>query len=271
GYFWTANPEWTPALARRRRGTDWVTTVRTLPPDAPGRKAYVRFLEERYGEDASRFREAYGLDARDGFAAIDYGTLDPERPAVAADDLDFLGRIAERYYGVIGPLTRELAPGRLILGERYALRDLPRPVLEAALPHIDVLSLQQIAIDFEAEAIDALHETTGKPVLIADHGVAYPTEEHPLTVWEDVEDAAAVGRAYRRFLDDAFARSYFVGYLRCQYVDRPAGNRLRQGVLRADGTPRAEIAAAMRAANLAVAAGLDAGAGASPVEEEEDG
>ena len=43
-----------------------------------------------------------------------------------------------------------------------------------------------------------------------------------------------------KFLSDAFARPYVIGYLRCQYIDRPArfGRGLRQGLLRDDGQPR---------------------------------
>jgi len=249
GYFWTANPEWGPALARRRRGTDWVSTLRTLPPGAPGHVAYVHFLEERYGEDSAAFEAAYGLPIGDGLSSVDFSTLDPDRETVAADDLVFLGRIAARYYSIIGRETRAADPDHLIFGERYAMRDLPDVVVEAALPHIDVLSVQPMTIGFESSEFERLHELSGKPMLVSDHSVAYPTAEHSNTLWEDVEDAAAVGREYGTFLDTAFARPFFIGLLRCEYSDHVTGDLLRQGMVDLDGEPRTAITDAMKAAH----------------------
>jgi hypothetical protein len=91
----------------------------------------------------------------------------------------------------------------------------------------------------EAE-MDLLHAVTGKPVLICDHAISFPTAEHPRTIFEQMPDEDAAARATADFLQAAFAKPYMLGYLRCQYIDRPAnyGRGLRQGILQNDGTPR---------------------------------
>jgi hypothetical protein len=48
GYMWTDTPTWDLLKTRALRGTEWVSALRTLPPAAPGRRAYADFLEERY-------------------------------------------------------------------------------------------------------------------------------------------------------------------------------------------------------------------------------
>lgn len=87
------------------------------------------------------------------------------------------------------------------------------------------------------------HTVTGKPVLICDHTISFPTADHPRTIFEQMPDEAAAARATGDFLQAAFAKPWMIGYLRCQYIDRPAGygRGLRQGIVASDGTPRESL------------------------------
>ena len=40
GYYWTDTPQWNLERARKKRGTDWVSMIRKLPPGAPGKMRY---------------------------------------------------------------------------------------------------------------------------------------------------------------------------------------------------------------------------------------
>ena len=63
------------------------------------------------------------------------------------------------------------------------------------------------------------------------------------TIFEQVPSEGEAAFAISRFLDAAFAESYIIGYLKCQYIDRPSGfgRGLRQGLLKVDGTERKTI------------------------------
>jgi hypothetical protein len=168
---------------------------------------------------------------------------------VQEDDEAFLAQIAQCFYDVAGKAQRRADPNHLVFGDRYLAGDAPESVLKAANPWIDAVAVQPgdrysplypTSTHFPEAEIELLHTITGKPVLICDHAISFPTAEQPRTIFEQMPDEAAAARATTDFLQAAFANSYMLGYLRCQYIDRPAnyGRGLRQGIVQSDGTPR---------------------------------
>ena len=206
GYYWTDTPQWELQRATRTRGTNWVTAIRNLPEDTPGRMRYQRFLVENDGR---------------------------------ADDAAFLRLIARKYYAVIGEETRRLDPDGIVFGERYLFLDVPDFVVEEALPWIDAIALQPGGAICDGAQLDHLHELSGKPILLCDHQASFPTPAFPKTMWQQLASEEEVGTDHARYLADAFAKPYILGYHRCQYIDRfkPAQGVLKQGLLRHDGTP----------------------------------
>jgi len=217
GYYWTDTPQWDIERARKKRGTDWVSTIRNLPASSPGKKRYEQFL-------------AHG------------GTSDEV----------FLRLIARELYKVIGEETRRLVPNALIFGERYLVGDHPDCVIEEALPYIDVLSIQPGGAQFNASYFDRLHNTFKKPIMLCDHQISFPTPQHPKTMWQQLESEEAAGLAYADYLKNAFAKPYIIGYQRCQYVDRFQARQgiLKQGMIREDGTPYKTMAQFVSEANI---------------------
>jgi len=253
GYYWTDTPRWDITLARRLRGDDWVSTLRRLPSTAAGKRAYVDFLRERYDNDPARFTRAYGhaIASFDDLLLYDFREFDRDTPAGQADDRAFLGRIAAELYRVTGEAYRAHAPGRLIFGERYKLRDHPDEVLREAAKWIDVLSIQPgpsvgprpgpgtDESEFDRAEFDRLHQLTGKPILICDHRLSYRRPEFPVTLWHQFATEQEAFDATRRFTLAAAARPYVIGYQHCQYRDSfspERGNMLKPGLVRADGT-----------------------------------
>jgi len=224
GYYWTDTPQWDLKRARAKRGTDWVSAIREMPADAPGKKRYEQYV------------------------------ADCLKKSVPAEDEGFLRLIARELYTVIGEEIRRLAPNTLIFGERYLVGDHPDCVVEEALPYIDVLSIQPGSATFNESYFDRLHARFKKPILLCDHQCSFATPEYPKTMWQQLESEEAVGRAYGQYLRDAFAKSYIIGYHRCQYIDRFATHPgvLKQGIIRQDGTPYKTLSQYVTEANAEV-------------------
>lgn len=250
---WTDSTSWDIKFTRQTRGTDYVSFMRELPPDAPGRQHYTAFLRKRHNGDLAQLNAAYGT-AFPSFEAVGGTTLDRGREAVFADDRDFLRLIARYYYQTVSAAFRREHPVGLLMGDRFHLRDHPDEVLEEAAKFIDVLGIQPgdhfyppltkltrpDETWFDKAEFDRLHKLTGKPIVIADHQCGFFDQQTPKTggwfQYATVEEAAS---SYDRFLHDAFARPYIIGYFRCQYLTiyKEQLKRYKQGLLRPDGTP----------------------------------
>jgi len=209
GYWWSDIPPWPLEGAKKKYGKHWVDVIRDLPDTAPGKKRYAEFMS------------APGPH----------------------DDRAFLRLIARELYSESAAAFKEHDPKRLIFGERYNGFNTPTEVLEEAARYVDVVSVQPYEGTFGAEKFDALHKLTGKPILISDWNVSFKTEAHPVTMWPQFPTQAAAAEAYEKYLRDAFAKPYILGYFKCQYVDQvlPTG-MLKQGLHQADGKTYEEFA-----------------------------
>lgn len=209
GYYWTDTPMWDLEKARKRFGMNWVDFIKSLPEDAYGKRRYKEFKK------------------------------DCTMKQYPAKDEEFLGIIAEEYYGLIGPTTRKNDPDTLIFGERYLMDNHPKQVLSAALPFIDVLSIQPNGTHFIHEYYDDLYAFTGKPIIICDHQCSFSTQLHEHTMWEQLESQEHVCGAYDEHLLAAVSKPYIIGYHRCQYIDRYDEDlkMLKQGMVQQNGVP----------------------------------
>ena len=266
-YYWTDTPTWDIHKTRVFRGTDWVSEIRTLPGQAPGKQRYLRFLRERYVDNIQRFNRAYALQMKsfDELADADLDQLDLKRYDIEQDDQVFLGLIATTYYGIVGTATRKHDPKHMVFGEKYLLGDQPVQVTSAAAPYLDALAVQPgdgyIPIYtpgdiYPAREIEALHRLVLKPIFICDHQISFATERYPKAIWpyhqrDNEADAAA---ATEQFLKEAFAQPYILGYMRCQYIDRftERRNAIKLGLLRDDGSPYDKLVDASTRANATV-------------------
>jgi hypothetical protein len=145
-----------------------------------------------------------------------------------ADDRGVLFEIADAYHRTITAAIRRYDPDHLILGDRYGLTaGMPGPVLEAAKPHVDAWAVQVFTgasderLSRSLDTLDALHEDTGKPILIADTGnwCATPTSPHRAS---DIPDQAGRARRYITALSAYASRPWFLGSHWCGYIENPA-------------------------------------------------
>jgi hypothetical protein len=266
GYCWTDTPTWDLQKTRSFRHTDWVSEIRRLRADTPGKKRYVEFLRQHY-EDIQAFTRAYGLEVdsfdllhRESFREVHLDTYE-----VTRDDQQFLGIIARKYYDIVGTAMKKADPHHLMFGEKYLMGDYPDQVLEAVKSYIDVLSIQPgdgyipiyVPGDmYPKQEIERLHKLTGKPVFICDHQISFGTKQYPVATWpfHQRTDEAEAAAATERFICEAFEQPYVIGYMRCQYIDRYSNRRggIKLGFLRDDGTPYRLLVEHTAAANKSV-------------------
>lgn len=250
---WNDSLSWDLVFTRRTRGTDFVSFLRELPAGAPGRERYLAFLRSRHGGELAPLNAAYGTQFA-SFEEVRTPRLELERAAVFADDREFLRLIARHYYQTISTVFRREHPGGLLMGDRFHLRDHPDEVLEEAARFIDVLGIQPgdhfyppvtpltrpDETWFDTAEFDRLHRITGKPIVIADHQCGFFDRQTPKTGgWFQYATAEEAADSYDRFLSDAGARPYIIGYFRCQYLSiyKDQLKRYKQGLLAPDGTP----------------------------------
>jgi hypothetical protein len=192
-------------------------------------------------QDATEFQVYTGsvTPTYEGLSQSDFSSLDLNHPVVIRHDRGFLRLIARQYYRVAFEATRKADPDHLILGDRYLVGDLPFEVVEEALPYVDAISVQPYKIVFDRVFFDDLHTQTGKPILICDHAINFPTDAHPKTIWPQCPNEKEAAQAYTAYLWALFECPYIIGYHRCQYIDRvvSGSSLLKQGFLRADETP----------------------------------
>ena len=250
GYFWTDTPMWDLEATRRRRGTHWVAEIRARDRDSAGKQRYVAFLRKRYAGRFEALQRIYQVKA-DSFAGLldaDFYETDLVDPQVVSDDSLFLGEIARALYEVIGKAQRKADPNHLVFGERYLFGDHPGIVLDAAKPYIDAIAIQigdgyvpslPPSDRFPAEGFDRLHKLTGKPILLCDTQISFPTNEYNETTWTQLPTEAKAAETTRRVILESMEKPYILGFLRCQYIDRitPRRAKMKQGLLRRDGTP----------------------------------
>ena len=257
GYYWTDTPEWDLALARKSRGTDWVSSLRSRGSDAPGEMRYIDFLNQTYAGDIKALNQAYGMQAPsfDWLTTHDFNPLDQQRAEVQRDDELFLQLIARELYRVTAEAFREADPNHLLFGERYKMNLHPDVVLKEAMRYIDVLSIQpgpengtahgpgKDETEFNEVLFDRLHQLTGKPIIVCDHSLSFYTPTYPRILWNQYPDPKAAALGYQSFLTAAMAKPYMIGFQQCQFISvfRTERNHLKQGLLDINGTPYAEF------------------------------
>lgn len=254
GYYLMDTPEWHVERARARGHTDYPAFIKQLGKSSPGKAAYLQFLKDTYSNDLAKLNAAYGTR----FASFDEILAHPfVKPSQAgsrefADDLAFEGHIAERYYATCRALFRKHAPHHLVFGDKYkhdwkTASFADESVLRAASRHMDVISFEAtFGPNFPAKDVEALHQITQRPIMIADHDVMSVEPGKP---WEVFLTERA--RGITQYASSAFATDHIIGIGKCQYFDRPKETMLR-GIVNPDHTPCLPYLEMIRESNRAI-------------------
>ncbi|WP_135556241.1 alpha-amylase family protein [Paenibacillus cymbidii] len=142
-----------------------------LSAERPGKKAWVAFLQERYGT-IEALNEQWGAE----YTAFDdllwLRELRANKALLAADKLAFLRKIAEMYFGVTSRVLRQYDATHLNLGCRMVGTGTPEVVFEAAKDVVDVFTFNFYSFDLPEAWLERVHRLTGKPQMITEFSFA---------------------------------------------------------------------------------------------------
>jgi len=229
-----------------------VDFYRSLPPSAPGKQQYHKFLTNQYAT-IEELNESYGtsLASFDELLENTDWELDTEQTSVQQDDDLFMGQIAEKLYPLLRDIVREGAPNHLFLGERYVLRMVPEPVLQAVAKYVDVFCTQALILSpqrppewqvFQQQGYDSTFAIVQKPIIIVDWATPFSLDETYTTDRGTVKEETQAAEDVAQWVKDALAQPYIVGVFKCQFIgthgnDRwfPEG-RMKRTLWQDDGT-----------------------------------
>ncbi|QDT59956.1 hypothetical protein SV7mr_24700 [Stieleria bergensis] len=191
GYCWTDLATW-PLENQAKR--NWVDFTRSLPQDAPGQKAYQRFLNTWDGED------------------------DKSR------DQAFLRLIAREYFRVIGEANRKYDSEHIVFGDRLSFYTYDADVLKEMLPWVDAIAFQpHFWGPYPKKQLDAIYKLSGKPILLCDFSIRFKDGEKDVRNWKLSEDSIAAGKAYAEYVKAAIDTDYILGVFWCNPIDSSKG------------------------------------------------
>ena len=137
-----------------------------------------------------------------------------------------LRSIAEKYYQVIADSVRRYDTNHLLLGDRYdGDGGVPDCVIQAALAHIDVFSVQYYSpFSVMEDDLERWHAMSGKPIFLADSAFLAPTKLLRISEKSRVycADQKERGERYIAFAKAAFSTPYVIGWHWCAYAENLA-------------------------------------------------
>ena len=229
---------WTPSELRRA-GIPYVQTLRFADiEDWNANPGFPDVFSTEFAQWCDHVARVACASAHDdpmlvGYFFVDVPSWSTHRkvkrffPGLVDDDAYELRRWADKYYEVTTASVRRYDPHHLILGDRYnGNRGIPRPVLEAAAEHIDVLSVQYFPGSSPAEIeqmradLARWHEISRKPIIIADIGNNTETPIHSARP-DALASQSARGQNYVETLAAVRGEPWLVGWHWCGYVENP--------------------------------------------------
>ncbi|MDF1862858.1 MAG: hypothetical protein P1U87_21760 [Verrucomicrobiales bacterium] len=220
GYCWTDLGSWP---LDNPSGTNWVEFTRNLPGNAPGQKAYRKFLSIWEGGDDT------------------------------ARDQAFLRLIAREYFRVVGEANRKYDRGRLVFGDRFAFNTFDKDVVQEMLPYVDAIAIQPpFQGQFPKQKFDEIHQITGKPILLCDYAVRFKDGNKDIRSWKPAADSVDAGKQYADYLRAALETDYIIGVFWCNPVDTPKGfgnPGVKQGFFGEGMSQRPGLAESVKAIN----------------------
>ncbi|MGH3488293.1 MAG: hypothetical protein ACRDP8_10345 [Actinopolymorphaceae bacterium] len=201
GYFLMNEPTWGFATETPAAGM-----VRS-PAGSATRRELVRWLADRYGDDA-------GLAARWGgeatLTAIAERPWSGELTAEAEQDLaDFSAVMVTTLFDTLSRACRAVDPHHLNLGARYYT--VPPAWALTGMRSFDVFSMNCYRERVPAADLAEVSEALGCPILIGEWHFGALDAGLPASGIGHVSDQAARGQAFRIYLEDAAAQPWCVG------------------------------------------------------------
>ncbi|MDX2176409.1 MAG: hypothetical protein SF028_08045 [Candidatus Sumerlaeia bacterium] len=140
-----------------------------LAADDPARKGAINFLASRYQGDPSLMAASWGIPVT-RFESLSKELLETSTtPDAISDREEFTARMAERFFSTARKVVSEEAPGKLLLGVRFA-GSAPLSVLRECGKHCDVVSLNvyRARPDADERLLSHFWLETRKPLMVTE-------------------------------------------------------------------------------------------------------
>jgi hypothetical protein len=135
---------------------------------------------------------------------------------------EFIGEAFDRYIQITSAAVKKYDPNHLNLGMRSGGR--PTAAEIRAARAFDVYSVNVYDYEVPAERVRQISELTGKPIVIGEFHFGAPGRGLAASLVL-VRDQAERGRAYRYYVEQAFAQPELIGTHYFQWADQPATGR----------------------------------------------
>lgn len=238
-----------------RWGPDWrgkqnmLAMYLNLPATAPGRQHAIAFLKKKYAGNIQHLNQAWGVHATSFDDLPTAGTA----AAFQADNSEFLGMVARRYFEVCAHAIHAADPNHLYLGAKFAGIP-PDPVLRASSA-ADVVSVDIYNYD-PRPIVEHIYSISHRPILVAEFAFRAENSGLPNTqgAGPKVPDQATRAAAYRKFVTDLESLPEAVGYQWFEWCDEPKqgrfdGENSNYGLVNIDDQPYTQFVSAVKAAN----------------------
>ncbi len=212
---------------KRNRQPTWPEVLRNLGPESPGKKAYVKTVNELYKGKIKDFNKTYGTNFksfRELEQRVDWRMLaDPSNKIEERDDRAFLLKAIDKCYEVEVAALRKHDPNHLVLGDKLnGNTDTPKEIIELAAKNFDLIFFQYYAFWAELETWleRCVSAARGKiPLFHGDSSVSVPNTNMPDPFGPHCLDQQDRVVKFRELYYNAFKRTDFVGWNWCGWMD----------------------------------------------------
>lgn len=226
GYCMADCPILTDRDAQWHKGTTWPRILRNLGEDSPGKRAYVRTMQNRYA-DIAAFNKTYASTFTSWAQLLQTKNwrppAAPANKAEAADNHAFLLRCMDRYYSVAKAALRRVDKNHLFFGDKISANgDTLESVIGVTSRYTDLINVQYYARWSDQKALlDRLSPRVNQPFLNGDSTYSVPSEMQPNPYGPHARDQAQRAEWVREFAENAIARPDFVGWHICGIIETP--------------------------------------------------
>jgi hypothetical protein len=138
-----------------------------LPPQAPGKKAWVDFIAGKYGT-IEELNHKWGAEYTDFTDLLYIGVYRADHGVLEQDKFQFLRRIAEVYFDTTSSILKQYDPNHMNLGCRMVGTGTPPVVYEVMRSYVDVISINFYSFDLPISWLESIHNLTGKPMMVTE-------------------------------------------------------------------------------------------------------
>jgi len=232
-----------------------------LPVSHPAHQAAKQFLKSRYPAESS-FNEAWGGNLN-SWDDVNIGTLRRcLNEKTQKDRAEFTYLAAEKFFAPACRVVRQLAPGKLILGVRFAGHGAPAGAIEACGKYCDVVSFNnyQILPKADERMLASYYILSGrKPLMVTEYSwrARENTSGNPNSggAGAVVETQAQRAESYKTYVGSMLSYPMVIGAHWFEFADQSPqgrfdGENSNYGVVDIKHRPYTELLVAMAQTNV---------------------